>query len=176
MNSIGFRAELQAGTDSALCSLGQWSLVYTLQYNVDTNMSTLYWESQTSTEKIGLIWLTPTALPTSAKPLKALILNYGRDHTERTKPLMHSCSYTAWEVHWRKALDIPFLAFSHLIQLLIIAALINLWWPICSNNAIWNQTLGWLQQATSWSKNDFLAWIKVNSSWSYQTLFTGITI
>lgn len=54
--------------------MGQWSLVYTLQCNVDTNMSTLYLESQISTEKTGLICLTPTALPTSAKPPKVLSL------------------------------------------------------------------------------------------------------
>lgn len=53
------------------------------------------------------------------------------------------------------ALDTPFLAFSHLIQLLIIVALINLWWPICSPllyKVTWNQTLGWLQWAIRQSK------------------------
>lgn len=141
---------------SALCSLGQWSLVYTLQYQHVHSIprkSDFHWKE----------WINLSDSHSSAYQChntEGVILNYGRDHCESTKPLMHSSSYTAWEVHWREALDIPFLAFSHLIQLLIIAAPISLWWPICSNKAIWNQALGWLQQATSWFKNDFLAWIK----------------
>lgn len=88
------------------------------------------------------------ALPTSAKPLKEPSLTMagttqkGQNHSSIHTPT-NLTSVLKKSIAWA----ILFLTFPHLVQLLIIAAPINPWWPMCSKTAIWNQTLGWRQAA-----------------------------